>query len=159
MLHWRKYMKIIIAILMVAIISITFQSVYAQNSPDTGNSPETQNPLENEEDLKKITAYLQEELYFGLSKPGGVVTEEEFQNFMDTEVAPRFPEGATILSGQGQFLDAGKLTKEGSKLLILVYTYTDTKQKQVKEIIDIYKTKFQQESVLRVTHLPVQVKF
>jgi Protein of unknown function (DUF3574) len=154
MLHWRKYTKIIIAILMVAIISITFQSVYAQSSP------ETQNPLETEEDSpKKITAYLQEELYFGLSKPGGVVTEEEFQNFMDTEVAPRFPEGATILNGQGQFLDDGKLAKEGSKLLILVYTFTDAKQKQIKEIIDIYKTKFQQESVLRVTHLPVQVKF
>jgi len=40
--------------------------------------------------------YSRTELYFGLSKSNGVVTEEEFQNFINTEVTPRFPNGLTL---------------------------------------------------------------
>jgi hypothetical protein len=90
------------------------------------------------------------ELFFGLSKPGGVVTEEEFQHFVDTEVTPRFPEGLTLLAGYGQYqTSTGVILKEGSKLLILLYTFDKKKNKAIEAIRTAYKKTFQQESVLR----------
>jgi hypothetical protein len=44
------------------------------------------------------------ELLFGLSRSDGPdITEEEFQSFIDLQVTPRFPEGLTLLAGNGQF--------------------------------------------------------
>ncbi len=95
--------------------------------------------------------YARTELYFGLSKPNGVVTEEEFQNFINTEVTPRFPNGLTLLSGKGQFWDStGTLIKEGTKILILLYTFNNENSIAVEKIREAYKKTFQQESVLRV---------
>ncbi len=96
--------------------------------------------------------YARTELYFGLSKPNGVVTEDEFQNFINTEVTPRFPNGLTLLSGKGQFRDStGTLMiKEGTKLLILLYTFNNENSIAVEQIREAYKKTFQQESVMRV---------
>lgn len=99
------------------------------------------------------------ELFFGLSRPGGVITEEEFQQFVDLEVTARFPDGLTLLSGKGQFKDAsGVILQEGSKLLILLYPFSKGKNAAVEEIRDRYKEKFQQQSVLRVDE-PTCVSF
>ena len=98
--------------------------------------------------------YARTELYFGLSKPNGVVTEEEFQNFINTEVTPRFPNGLTLLSGKGQFRDLTEtLIKEGTKLLILLYTFNNESSIAVEQIREAYKKKFQQESVIRVDEI------
>jgi hypothetical protein len=95
--------------------------------------------------------YARTELYFGLSKPNGVVTEDEFQNFINTEVTPRFPNGLTLLSGKGQFRDsAATLIKEGTKLLILLYAFNNESSIAVEQIREAYKKTFQQESVMRV---------
>ncbi len=92
------------------------------------------------------------ELFFGLSRAAGPdVTEAEFQNFIDTEVTPRFPDGLTVLSGIGQFRDsAGTIIQEGSKLLILLYPFNKKSNLAVEEIRTEYKEDFQQQSVLRV---------
>ena len=91
------------------------------------------------------------ELFFGLSKPGGVVTEEEFKTFVDSKVTPRFPDGLTLLSGKGQFRDAaGLIIQEGSKLLISLYPFNKTRSTDVDQIRSDYKDAFQQQSVLRV---------
>jgi hypothetical protein len=91
------------------------------------------------------------ELYFGLSKPDGEVTEEEFQHFLDVEVTKRFPDGLTLLSGLGQFQDGGTVVKEKSKLLILLYPLTDRQANaEIEEIREAYKATFDQFSVLRV---------
>src|SRR5262245_20034140 len=47
--------------------------------------------------------FIRTELYFGTAKPDGVVTDEEFHLFLDTEITPRFPDGLTLLKGDGQF--------------------------------------------------------
>jgi hypothetical protein len=95
--------------------------------------------------------YVRTELYFGLSKPNGEVTEDEFQNFINTEVTPRFPNGLTLLSGKGQFKDStGAIIKEGVRLLILLYTFSNESSGVVEQIRDAYKKTFQQESVMRV---------
>lgn len=94
------------------------------------------------------------ELYFGRNRPGGEVSEEEFQHFVDVEVTKRFPDGLTLLSGLGQFQDGGVITKEKSKLLILLYPLNDrAANREIEEIRQAYKDQFQQTSVLRVDDL------
>ncbi len=91
------------------------------------------------------------ELFFGLSKPGGIVTEEEFQLFVDNKITPRFPDGLTLLSGKGQFRDStGFIIQEGTKLLILLYPFNKARSADVEQIRTDYKDAFQQQSVLRV---------
>jgi hypothetical protein len=95
----------------------------------------------------------QTELYFGTSQPNGsVVTDEQFGQFIDLYVTPRFPDGLTLLSGDGQFRSfmSNVIIKEKSKLLILFYPpqMTDA-NKKIQEIRELYKTMFLQESVLR----------
>jgi hypothetical protein len=96
------------------------------------------------------------ELYFGSNKPDGtVVTEQEFKQFLDTEITPRFPDGLTLLTGFGQFRNSqGVIVQERSMVLILLYPLqrSDANQK-IEEIRSRYKEMFQQESVLRVDSL------
>jgi Protein of unknown function (DUF3574) len=95
------------------------------------------------------------ELFFGLSKPNGTeVQNAEFQKFLDREVTPRFPDGFTVISGQGQFKDAsGVILKERSKLLILLYPIAVSSNQQIEEIRKAYIKAFQQQSVLRADEL------
>ncbi len=98
--------------------------------------------------------YFRTELYFGLSKPNGWVTEEEFQNFVKTEVTPRFPNGLTLLNAKGQFEDStGRLIIEDAKLLILFYSFSPENNSRIERIREKYKKIFQQESVMRVDGL------
>jgi hypothetical protein len=97
------------------------------------------------------TPFARVELFFGLAKPGGVVSEAEFKAFVDSAVTPRFPEGLTVLDGAGQFRDAGgTIVVEGSKLLILLVPARDgTADAKIEQIRSDYKQAFQQQSVLR----------
>jgi hypothetical protein len=93
------------------------------------------------------------ELFFGLGKPdGSEVTEAEFQRFLNREVTPRFPDGLTLLAGRGQFKDSsGTIVKEPARLLILLYPTEklNSSSQKIEQIRKVYKTVFQQESVLR----------
>ena len=104
--------------------------------------------------------FLKDELYFGLTKPGGeTISESEWQEFVKTVITPRFREGLTVLDGSGQFLNsAGILIRENSKIVILIYENNPEKNRAIKEIIETYKRTFQQESVLRTTS-EVKVSF
>jgi hypothetical protein len=97
--------------------------------------------------------FVRTELFFGTAKPEGVVTEEEFRAFIDAQVTPRFPDGLTLLKGDGQFRGRDNIIiKEQSFVLILLYpheTFNKSSQK-IQKIRDLYKAQFQQESVLRV---------
>lgn len=99
--------------------------------------------------------FVKTELYFGMSKPdGGEVSEADWEKFVDEEVTKRFPEGLTVLSGSGQYQDRtnNRISKEKSKVLVLIYSSKDkkTKSKSIEEIRNIYKEKFKQQSVLRI---------
>ena len=43
--------------------------------------------------LAEADTFARTELFFRLSRPGGIVTDEEFKAFVDTLVTPRFPDG------------------------------------------------------------------
>lgn len=109
--------------------------------------PETSETNANQKTLFK------DELYFGLSKPGGeTISESEWQQFVNDVITPRFREGLTVLNGSGQFLNSsGILIRENSKIVILIYESSLEKERSINEIIETYKQTFQQESVLRAT--------
>jgi hypothetical protein len=95
--------------------------------------------------------FLRTELFFGLSKPEGEVTEEEFQHFLAQHITPRFPDGLTVVTALGQFRMArGTIIQERSKLVILLYPPDQAKaSRRIERIREEYKALFQEESVLR----------
>jgi hypothetical protein len=94
---------------------------------------------------------IQDSVYFGTGKPNGVVTTEEWADFLRTEVTPRFPQGLTVHEASGQWRGAdGAIVREATHVLQLVHPNDERIDKQVTEIVASYKTKFQQEAVLRV---------
>jgi hypothetical protein len=69
-------------------------------------------------------AFVRTELYFGTARPDGIVTEAEFRAFVDQHVTPRFPDGLTLIKGDGQFRSEGSVViKEQSFVLILLYPF------------------------------------
>ena len=87
---------------------------------------------------------------------------EEFQQFVDDEITPRFPDGLTLLMGLGQFRgSSGEIVQERSLLLILLYpveTRQDSSEK-IEQLREAYKELFQQESVLRADRCCEKVGF
>ena len=66
-------------------------------------------------------------------------------------MTPRFPDGLTLLSGDGQFRGAsGVIVQERSKVLILFYPWTAGRNRAIQRIRALYKRQFAQEAVLRV---------
>jgi hypothetical protein len=75
-------------------------------------------------------------------------------------VTPKFPDGLTLLTGEGQWRDSsGEIVEEHSYVLILLYPPNDKEANdEIEEIRQDYKRAFEQESVLRVDDLE-QVSF
>lgn len=107
--------------------------------------------------------FVRTELFFGSLKPNKThVTNAEFRDFLKEVITPRFPEGLTLLTGQGQFRDAsGEIIRERSRVLILLYPVAVRQEssKKIEEIREEYKWRFEQESVLRTDRCCEQVGF
>jgi hypothetical protein len=104
------------------------------------------------------------ELYFGTTNPETKqpFSEEEFDQFLDAEITPRFPDGLTLLTGLGQWRDSeGVISQETSKLLIILYPTESAAESSVKleEIRALYEDQFSQESVLRADASEVCTSF
>ena len=99
--------------------------------------------------------YMRTELVFGMSRHQAPdISEAEFERFIDEQIAPRFPEGLTIVSGDGRFKDAkGNIVQEASKLLVVLYQFGQERSRQIDEIRSAYRTQFQQQSVLRIDEM------
>jgi len=107
----------------------------------------------------KALTWVKSELYFGRTKPGGEVSAAEWDAFLAEDVTPRFPDGLTVLDAYGQWRNAdGRIGKEATKLLVLVHPDEPAAARKIGELIEVYKKRFTQESVLWVKH-PVDVKF
>lgn len=133
-------------------VSLVLNSAYALDDPAQSHREE---PLSTPGLCKNQIhgeLFHKTELFFGLSRSNGPdVTEQQFQNFVDSEVTPRFPDGLILLTGTGQFKGSnGTIIQEGSKLLILLYPFNPNSSLEVEKIREAYKVDFQQESVLRV---------
>ena len=90
-------------------------------------------------------------LYFGTAKPTGLVTPEEWSDFLRSSVTRRFPKGFTVWQASGQWQSAnGQIVREGSYVVSLVYPEHEPNETAVRELLSEYKSRFQQEAVLRV---------
>ena len=97
-------------------------------------------------------AWTEYRLFFGLgTSDGGTIAEEDWREFLADTVTPRFPDGLTVLSGNGQWRDSsGAILREGSKLLIIYAPPGEEGRRAIDEISEAYERRFGQESVLRV---------
>ncbi|HCF27617.1 MAG TPA: DUF3574 domain-containing protein [Cyanobacteria bacterium UBA11049] len=120
----------------------------------------SQIPVAPADSLSRTDTFIQDQLYFGRSRAEGIISEAEFQKFLSTQITPRFPDGLTIIDANGQFRNrAGTIIKEPTKIVILIYPNSREKRQAIQDIINLYKSQFQQESVLRVSSIPVRVEF
>jgi Protein of unknown function (DUF3574) len=135
----------------------TVPAVLAQrSSAETTRSTEINN-RQLCQNIPSSNLFNRTELFFGSLEPdGSEVTDTEFLRFLNFEVTPLFPEGLTLLTGQGQFRNSqGIIIKERARLLILLYSIDKKSEsdKKIEQIRQAYKAKFQQESVLRTDSL------
>jgi len=108
--------------------------------------------------------FVRVELYFGFDRKGGdPVSEEDWTKFLAEEVTPRFPDGFSVLKALGQFRgDDGSIVREESRIILLFFPKSDRKKNEalIEAIRAAYKSKFNQESVLRLDFVKsVEVDF
>lgn len=85
------------------------------------------------------------DLYFGEVRP------TEWRTFLDEEVTPRFPDGLSVIDIYGQYRNRqGAIGRERSKLLVIVVFDAPAHGARVQAIVDSYRRRYRQESVLRV---------
>lgn len=95
------------------------------------------------------SAHVRTTLYFGLTRPKGTVSEDEWRAFVRDEVTPRFPDGLTVWQAEGQWRRPdGRIARERSKVLLLVHDDTVAARATLGELVTSYKRMFDQESVL-----------
>lgn len=90
-------------------------------------------------------------LYFGTDKPEGEVSSEDWQAFVEEVVTPRFPQGLTVWPAYGQWrMASGEIIQEGTYVLHVMHLGEPGRDIAIQEIIEAYKSRFEQEAVLRV---------
>lgn len=102
-------------------------------------------------------------LYFGLgllNHPEQGVSEEQWREFLDREVTPRFPAGLSVLDVYGQWQDKNQSAPKRlrSKMLIIDYPDTQENRDKIEAIRAAWKQKTGDQSVMRVTN-PADVSF
>jgi hypothetical protein len=94
---------------------------------------------------------VEDTLYFGTQRPSGVVTSQEWSHFLGDVVTPRFPHGLTVSDASGQWLSgSGTAVRESTHVLQLVHPADAADDALVAGVVAEYKSRFAQESVLRV---------
>ena len=84
-------------------------------------------------------------LYFGTNRPNGVISGAEWNNFVEQVIAPRFP-GFTEWDAQGHW----KSEREFTHVVEIIHPDRSANNAKIHEIIEEYKRRFQQETVLLV---------
>ena len=96
------------------------------------------------------TSDLHVTLMFGLTRPDGTpVTETDWQNFLRTEIVPRFPDGLSVLPAQGFWRDRdnGWTGTEPSRLVWIVAADKAGLAERIEAVRQSYKSRFRQQSV------------
>jgi Protein of unknown function (DUF3574) len=90
-------------------------------------------------------------LYFGTAKPNGVVSEQDWSEFLQSVLTPLFPAGLTVWQASGRWKAAdGSISREASYVLNVVHPGSEAAEAAIRSVVSEYKARFQQESVLRV---------
>jgi hypothetical protein len=93
------------------------------------------------------------ELFFGQAAEGRLLADTQWKAFVDEEMTPRFPDGLTVLDAYGQWRRPdGPISREQSKVVLIVLPGRSDDQARLDSLIDAYKARFHQLSVLLVEH-------
>jgi hypothetical protein len=154
MAFMRQLLSGSLRIITITVCIVVFAPGYADAQVDAqrNSRPIMRRPIPAAA-LRGSSDFVRSELYFGTARPDGVVSDGEFFEFLDRIITPRFPDGLTLLKGDGQFRDeSGAIIKEDSFVLILLFPLEDFREssRKINVIRERYKSEFQQESVLRV---------
>ena len=105
-------------------------------------------------------AFHEHRLFFGRNQGDQeVVSDAAWRVFLEDEITARFPDGLTVLDAHGQWRGStGTLTRERSKLVLVLATPDADALARTDAIVQAYRTTFGQESVLRVVE-PVCARF
>ncbi len=94
--------------------------------------------------------YVKTELYFGLSDSGKEITEGEWNLFKNNYIDKVFS-GYTEINSKGFWTNKNSITtSEKSKVIIYLNKGTSKDSLDITRIINAYKEKFNQESVLKI---------
>jgi hypothetical protein len=95
----------------------------------------------------------QTELYFGqLTLNRDTLTEHQWNTFAQQYISKVLPNGCTVISATGNWYDTAqhRLVTEPSRVVVSVNKMSPRFSKQIDSLRYLYKTLYQQQSVLRV---------
>jgi len=94
------------------------------------------------------------ELFFGRDIPGrGSLNDAEWANFATRVVTPNFPEGFTVMDGDGQWQNpkTGEISRQRTKILLVAAKRSPDLSRRLSAVIEAYKARFRQQSVGIIT--------
>ena len=83
---------------------------------------------------------------------GGQVSDTDWASFLAAEVTPRFPDGLSVIDVAGQYRLSGEITRERSKLVVVVVFDAPAHVERVRAIVETYKARFHQHMVFHTEH-------
>lgn len=92
------------------------------------------------------------DVFFGMNIPGGgEVTTEQWKNFSDSVVTPRFPDGYTEFQVVGRWMDTDTrhTISENSRVLTFIGRKNKVREMALDTIVQHYIHRFKQQAVLR----------
>jgi hypothetical protein len=95
------------------------------------------------------------ELFFGRDIPGREpLTDREWSDFAAAAIAKEFPDGFTVMDGEGEWRDpeTQTITHERTKILIVAAAKSPDLASRVSHVRDAYSRMYQQTSVGIVTY-------
>jgi len=92
------------------------------------------------------------QLFFGRSADVPKVQEADFRVFADKELAPRFPDGLTVLDGGAKWRgDENKQIREAAKVVLIVLPKNRDATGRLDAVRAAYKARFHKDALLVVT--------
>jgi Protein of unknown function (DUF3574) len=94
------------------------------------------------------------ELFFGRGiKERAPISAAEWAEFAARTITPNFPDGFTVLDGEGQWHNpqTGHIVRDPTKILVVAAKRTPDLARRLSAVIDTYKAKFHQQSVGLIT--------
>ena len=94
------------------------------------------------------------ELFFGRSIAGrGPLSDAEWAGFAAEVVTPNFPDGFTVMDGEGQWRNpaTGTIARDRTKILLVAAKRHPDLAGRLSAVIEAYKSRFGQQSVGIVT--------
>ena len=106
-------------------------------------------------------SWVRTELYYGAGRlPADGKPDTRWENYLDDEVTPRFPDGLTLLVGSGQWRvkPGEKPRRNRTRILVILHEDTAENSRKIEEVRTVWKEISGHQSVLRAT-IPADVSF